>query len=269
MARVTSAAADRLELVLGASALFPTDQPSPVPSDSNEVWLIHDRRHGDVVLRIGWRGDTSRLMREGAVARAIPTAVGYPAMISFGRVPGTDLTWTLTRRLVGEPLSEAWPRLDHRTRSQACEQVATRVMVLHRWRPPPHLFPVLALPPVGPDTAAATVIGRSINPLPDGIPALVRELRKSGHPIALVERAVALLDRDKAVWPRWDAPSTAVVHGDLHLGNVWWDGTDVTGLFDLEWVRAAPPYAELARVKDNADADDALGLERHSSCCRP
>jgi Ser/Thr protein kinase RdoA (MazF antagonist) len=92
---------------------------------------------------------------------------------------------------------------------------------------------------------------------------LVESLRDSGGRLDLVREAAKLLDRDADLAPQWDNPSTGVVHGDLHLDNVWWDGTHVSGVLDLEWVRAAPPYVDLARVKDNADADEADGIQRH------
>jgi aminoglycoside phosphotransferase len=258
------AGAARLDAVLAASGLRPTEEPTLLPSHSNDTWLLSDRRHGEVVLRTCWRGDTSRLLREGAVARLLPAAVGYPDVIQVGRVPGSaGLTWTVTRRLGGRPLAAAWPDLDHATRVRACEQAANMITALHRWRPPQQLHRLLVPTPNSVDASAADVIGRSINPLPDGVPALVAELRSTGRQLAVLSEALALLERDAALGPRWDSPASGVVHSDLHLDNIWWSGTQVSGLLDLEWVRAAPPYVELARVKDQADLDDTERSAAH------
>ncbi|CAA9389104.1 MAG: hypothetical protein AVDCRST_MAG75-1461 [uncultured Propionibacteriaceae bacterium] len=93
---------ERLNRVLAAARLRPTLPPVPVPSDSNDAWIIHDQHHGDLVLRVGWQGDTSRLLREAEVARTLPPAVGYPDVINFGRGDGAGaLTWALTPAAAG------------------------------------------------------------------------------------------------------------------------------------------------------------------------
>ena len=59
--------------------------------------------------------------------------------------------------------------------------------------------------------------------------------------------------------PDPDDHPPAVDVGDLQLAHVWWDGTEVTGLLDLERARLAPPYTELGHVQEQAEAEDEQG----------
>ena len=68
MAHVDSEA--RLRLVAEATRLTIDAPPIPLPSDSNETWKI-----GELVLRICWRGDRSRLQREALVLEHLPDEV--------------------------------------------------------------------------------------------------------------------------------------------------------------------------------------------------
>ena len=260
----------RLGLVLAVARLHPAADPIAVTSHSNDTWLIEDPRQGQVVLRVCWRGDTSRLLREGTVGADVPADVGYPPVLGFGRVPGDrDLTWTVTRRLAGTSLADAWPTLDDSTRRGACRQVAHALRALHEWSPSTSARAVLVPAPLGADPSTSEVIGRSINPLPDGFALLLEDARRRGADGDVLDEALRLLERDAQLVPRLDDPAAPhVIHADLHLHNVWWDGHVVSGLLDLEWVRFGPRYVDLARIKDNADVDELEGLTSHPMLLR-
>lgn len=255
----------RLALVLAASGLRPDRDATPVTSHSNDTWLLDDHRQGRVVLRVCWRGDTERLLREGAVGADLPLAVGYPTVLGFGRVPGdVDLTWTLTRRLDGMSLADAWPTLDDATRRDASRQIALALRSLHGWRPSGSVCTALVPTPLGARPSPAEVIGRAMNPLPDGLPVLVEDARRRGADGQVLDEALRLLETDADLMPRFDRPSDAhVIHADVHVSNVWWDGQRVSALLDFEWVRLGPRYVDLARIKDNADLDELAGLTEH------
>lgn len=259
----------RLAIVLAVAGLRPRSEPTPVTSHSNDTWLIDDPQQGQVVLRVCWRGDTDRLLREGTVGADLPADVGYPTVLGFGRVPGDlDLSWTVTR-LAGVSLADAWPTLDEMARRDACRQVARALRALHEWSPSPSARAVLVPTPLGADPSTSEVIGRSINPLPDGLALLVEDARRRGADRAVLDEAMRLVERDAQLVPRLDDPAAPhVIHADLHLNNVWWDGHRVSGLLDLEWVRLGPRYVELARIKDTADVDDVEGLTSHPMLLR-
>jgi len=255
----------RLALVLAATGLRPGREAAPVTSHSNDTWLFDDPKKGRVVLRVCWRGDTGRLLREGAVGADLPPEVGYPTVLGFGRVPGdVDLTWTLTRRLGGMSLADAWPTLDDATRRHACRRVARALRSLHGWRPAVTVCALLVPAPLGSRPSTAEVIGRAINPLPDGLPILVEDARSRGADVQVLDEALRLLEGDADLMPRLDDPARGqVIHADLHVNNVWWDGRGVSALLDFEWVRLGPRYVDLARIKDNADLDELEGLTQH------
>jgi aminoglycoside phosphotransferase (APT) family kinase protein len=260
----------RLVPVLAAAELDPSTEPTPVTSHSNDTWLFEDPQQGQVVLRVCWRGDTDRLLREGTVGADLPPTVGYPPVLGFGRVPGHwDLTWTVTRRLTGTSLADAWPTLDDSTRRAACRQVAHALRALHGWTPSSSARAVLVPKPLGTNPSTSEVIGRSINPLPDGFALLVEDARARGADGRVLDEALRLVDRDAELVPLLDDPAAPhVIHADLHLNNVWWNGHAVSGLLDLEWVRLGPRYVDLARIKDNADVDDLEGITSHPMLLR-
>jgi hypothetical protein len=82
---VSDDARDRLHLVLAESGLVPVDAPELIASPSNDAWMLDDAELGPVVLRVCWRGDRQRLLREAAVARhlAVPERRALPVAAWF------------------------------------------------------------------------------------------------------------------------------------------------------------------------------------------
>lgn len=54
---------ERWDAVRAAAGLRPEAPPQRVDSDSNDAWQMTDERLGEVVVRVGWRGDITRLER--------------------------------------------------------------------------------------------------------------------------------------------------------------------------------------------------------------
>jgi Ser/Thr protein kinase RdoA (MazF antagonist) len=135
---------------------------------------------------------------------------------------------------------------------------------LHTFRPSPTLAGRLLPSPLPPRPTAALVVGRAMIPWPDGVGVLLANAVPAGAPPELVAETGRLLRRDAHLGPALDAGAAGVVHGDLHLQNVWCDGRRVTGLLDLEWARRAPSGVELARVLDEVDQDVVEGRAGHA-----
>src|SRR4051794_5399233 len=74
-----------------------TFRPDPlfVESNSNDAWII-----GDAVLRVCWRGDRARFLREAQFVAAHLPSILRPGVIGFGNYE--DFTWTLHERNAGE-----------------------------------------------------------------------------------------------------------------------------------------------------------------------
>ena len=248
--------AQRLRVVRQHAELRGRGEPEPVESDSNDTWFVDDRARGACVLRIAWRGDRGRLVTEAKVGRALPREIGYPDVLGFGWTRDEhDLTWTLTRRLPGRTLADAWSDLTEPERGQAGRDIATLLRILHRWRPSAAVSDRLQARP--PDRTASDVVGATLNPLPLARLALLLDAaEESGVDTSLVHRAYGWLLAHAELEPELDRPGLPVLHGDLRLANVWCTGRRVTGLLDLEWARLGPAHLDLARLDDTVEADE-------------
>ena len=248
----------RFEALVRTGALDLTGKPELVTSHSNDTWYVRSASAGDVVLRVCWIGDRQRLLREAAVGRALPTDVGYPAVLASGAltVDGEAITWMTSRRLSGATLRKVWPELGPRQRTRALLDAAGPLRSLHAWRPPADVAAHLG-PPVA-STDLQTIVGTTIVPLPlDRVRHLVAPAGdQAPEHRAVIEEAWGWLIDHADLLPRLDDPADVVTHGDLHLDNIWWDGERVAGLLDLEWVRWGPPWIDLVSVRDNALAGD-------------
>lgn len=69
----------RLRLVAEAAKLSIDAPPIPLPSDSNDAWKI-----GELVLRICWRGDRTRLQREALILEHLPDEVPHVGLAAAG-----------------------------------------------------------------------------------------------------------------------------------------------------------------------------------------
>jgi aminoglycoside phosphotransferase (APT) family kinase protein len=265
---------DRLEALSRSGAVALLESPTRVESYSNDTWLARSHDGADVVLRVCWIGDRQRLLREAAVGAALPAELGYPAVLGSGTLTyaGETVTWMLCRRLSGSSLMEVWPDLAESQQERALQDVLHLVQRLHHWRPPAAL--VSQLGPPAPATDPDAVVGSTMLPLPlDRVRQLVEPAaaRAPEHGPTVRSAWRWLVDQADLL-PVFDDPATGVlVHGDLHLGNVWWDGDRVSGLLDLEWVRLAPGWVDLGRVLDNASAGDDLAAahDRMLTALRP
>lgn len=242
---------ERLELVLAAAGL---DKGAARPAElvlsySNDTWLIPSDR-GPAVLRVAWRGDRQRLMREAMVGGEVGESFGYPEVLGAGWVQDADLTYTLTRRLAGCSLATAWVGLDQSTRLAAVEQAVRLIQQLHRWRPSVEQLAALR-PRVDGSALVADQLGWSIIPWgvvdPERLLAALGEV--AGFPVSLFAPLSERVATDLPLLAEVDH-GPVITHGDVHLDNLWWDGQQVSGLIDLEWVRPGPAWWDVARVAD-------------------
>jgi aminoglycoside phosphotransferase (APT) family kinase protein len=121
----TGARIERLSRVALQSGLSDQAPRELLESYSNDAWVV-----GDAVLRICWRGDRGRLVREGLVADSLPAGVPYPDVVARGETDG--FTWLATKRVRGETLERAWREMGLGARRYAAEQLAHILQRLHR-----------------------------------------------------------------------------------------------------------------------------------------
>jgi scyllo-inosamine 4-kinase len=136
-----------------------TDDPQFLPSHSNDAWRI-----GDVVLRVCWRGDPQRFVKEAALAAALPREVGYPELLGAGAAEG--MTWTLTRRVEGVTLDEVWLDPDPGRVRSILDDFAGRLRALHAWAPAGEAAALLRAHAQAPVETTEAVLGRDVLSLP-------------------------------------------------------------------------------------------------------
>ena len=167
-------------------------------------------------------------------------------------------TWSLLpHRRSGRAPGSDRSGLTGRQRDAAVDQTAVALASLHAWRPPAAIARLLS--PPAPSDDPNEIVGASLLPLPLDRARHLLEPARANAPTygPLIDRAVDWLEANADLLPRLDDPGDSVIHGDLHLSNIWWDGTRVEALLDLEWTRFAPAWLDLATVRDNALAGDA------------
>jgi aminoglycoside phosphotransferase (APT) family kinase protein len=228
----------RLASALRQAGWRPQGAGVQVESYSNEVWLFDD-----VAVRMCWRGDRQRLIREAAVLRALAGRLACPEVLAVGG--DGELSWMLTRRLAGQSLHSAWPHLDRRARQAAVEALGHLLGTLHQTPFDDATRDLLMRRDVPADDTIDEIVGADLNPLPVAralrlVPA-VRELPLVDPDV--IDAAQALLIRlpDPLAVPR----AGTIVHGDAHFDNVLWHENGSITLLDFECVRLGPADLEL------------------------
>ena len=204
-----------------------------VPHTLNEVWYA-----GHYVLRISPSPVSRRLEHEATVASVLPSEVLYPHVLGHGRGPLGE--WLLLQRVPGRPLSRTWPEMTENERRRAVTQLADAMRALHS----------VVLPQDGPGAIKPPFLAHDTLECPHQLPP--------ARTLQLVEQAIQLPHVDSAVLAHAaeiiragelaledDLAAPTLVHGDLHLENVLWDGGQISALLDFEWARPGPPDLDL------------------------
>lgn len=263
---------ERLKQVCAVASLDPVSTPQLVESYSNDTWRIEDLRAGPMVLRVSWRGDVSRLIREVLVTRHMPAGIRYPEVLGSGltELHGFPLAYSFTRLLPGSGLSASWGGMDRAERRSAIAQLATMMRELHQWSPPAQLVPQLLARDQLLDGIDG-LLGADINPLPVTRAMNLAEHAK-GMPFVdagLMADAVGVLRKYQHLDPLVDSPAQhGLIHGDVHLSNLWRPEPGGLALLDLEWARFAPPLLDIQRLCEVADDDVLRGAGPHPEILR-
>lgn len=91
---------------------------------TNLVWI-----HSDKVLRLSLDKESDRITREVMLSKYLPKEVGYPENIALGRTEGFE--WSLSKRIIGKPLSEVWNLLSFEERLSSIQQIVKIVNAVH------------------------------------------------------------------------------------------------------------------------------------------
>ncbi len=225
--------------------------PVGVPTDaalgagnSNDVWLF-----GEYALRVCWRADRNRLLREAALSSALPAEVPHAQALDAGE--GAVATWLLTARVTGRPLSEVVTQVSAPAARDLVRQHAHMLAALHAWTPPVAIRDVLTRrsPTVGTDPM--TTWAADLLPLP--VPRLLLLLDLlAAVPFVEPDLVEAVRHRVQVLAPSdpWAGQHDAgvVTHGDAVGDNVLVHEGRITALLDFEWARLGPIDTELVSL---------------------
>ncbi len=245
--RVNDPAA-RLEIVRAA---VPVDLGGAVLAESwsNDTWLT-----GGSVLRVCWRGDRKRLVRERMLLESLPASVPHATVVAAGCTEG--LTWMVLRRLPGERLDLVWPRLSGRERRDAVAGLAGALKALHGWKPPSGVREQLRQAPLPAPVMPDDIVGAGIVPLPISrlFPLLGWLEEQPGMDSDLAGRVRVRVGELRPLLSDAEFEDGVVVHGDASFANVLWHQGRLVALLDLEWARLGPPDLEFATISgDDVD----------------
>jgi hypothetical protein len=224
-----------------------------VESWSNDTWV-----NEELVLRVCWRGDRERLLREHELLITLPISVPHASAVAFGRI--ADLTWMLLRRIQGERLDLVWPSLSIDARRDAVLSLGNVLSNLHDWVPPPNIRKMLLHSTLTVPASRDAVVGSTIVPLPLERVALLLDCLESfpGMSEELLRRVRMRIDSLGSVFSASELEDGLVIHGDAHFANALWFEGCLVALLDFEWARIGPSDLELeAACREDPIIEDA------------
>ncbi len=236
------AAYARLLRVQAMLPLAVRSAPLFVESNSNDAWLI-----GDAVLRVCWRGDRTRFLREAHLVAALPPSIPHAPLVGFGSYE--DLTWTLHERVAGEVLSAIWLDVSAAELREIIAQFGSILAALHDWSPPADVDLLLTDHERAVPHGIEAIVDADLVPLPvSRLMALVEAAKGLDYVDAAVLACAADRISELASADPFAAPWPHIVHGDAVFGNVIVQAGEITALLDFEWARRGPRDLELVSV---------------------
>jgi aminoglycoside phosphotransferase (APT) family kinase protein len=190
---------------------------------TNAVWF-----NDDLVLRLSLTKDSNRIRQEIQLSRMLPVVVGYPANISSGVIEGYE--WSISKRIRGVNLSEAWPNLTWVERGHAVKQIWEIMQGIH-----------------------AVDVGKvkelsSKNPWYSSLDkdeTLSKFKYYVEKGIFTSEQETILSDILKRFWNKLPIATVVLNHGDITMDNILWNEGDIVSLMDFEHSVIAPEGIDL------------------------
>lgn len=211
-----------------AFAGLPTQVPlERADSVTNEVHLT--KHH---VVRVN-RKPSGRLHREAELCLRLPPRSWAPHVVAHGYRDGLD--YLVVERRPGATLARWWPMSSTEQRREAIRQFGLALAELHAVDCPAEVGEL--------DTNPQLLDLRSPAPLLALFRAVdqLRMRRDIDEGVVRAAEELLVTTGDAVI----DGSRCGLVHGDLTLENVLWDGTRLSGLIDFEWGREAPADLDL------------------------
>lgn len=209
--------------------------------NANDAWIFDD-----LVLRICWRADRGRFLREAALLGELPEYLPHASVLAVGA--NDFVSWMLSPRLAGVPMLHVLAGLREDQRRSLLRDTAAIVRDLHEWQPSPELRVLLHDRPGLAFARPMSVWAADQVPLP--LPRLLAQVplakavpgMDSDLIDAAVDRIRSLAEHDPFTGNPTDH---CVVHGDATLANFLVHEGRITALIDFEYARIGPRDLEL------------------------
>ena len=224
------------------------DHPRFSGGAANDVWDL-----GDSFLKVCWRADRSRIVRDARVNQELPDEIPHARVRDAGET--VDLSWVLSERVNGVALDTL--TLNESMARHVARQMADTLSALHEWQPSPATRQILlarpALDPHDPLTIWASDL--VILPVSRALALAPLAAGTSHVDAVLIDEVMALIDSLADADPTAGDASglvgrtgDVVLHGDPSFGNWFIDDGEVTGLIDFEWTRWGPRDLDLVTL---------------------
>ncbi|ROP60887.1 phosphotransferase family protein [Curtobacterium sp. ZW137] len=202
-------------------------------------WVSHAWIGDDVVVRASNGAIRDAYRHEAEVVDLLAGSdVPHARRIAHGDEP--DGAWSVSTRLPGRTLQDAWPTASPEARRTMIESLGSALRELHRVPAPADL-----MPPWLADALAGGSWPAYHPPVVGAAEHLVDEARHAGGDAGLFEHVARWVD---ARLPLFADDRLVLVHGDLHGSNVMVDQGRVTGLIDFAEAVAQPADVELDTI---------------------
>jgi len=209
--------------------------------NSNDAWLSDDE-----VVRVCWRADRGRLVREAQLLAELPSLVPHADVMAFGS--DGHLSWVVSPRLPGTTMLNLLPHLTEVEVRDLFRQLAEVLRALHDWTPPEPLAQLLAHRPELDLALPASVWQADLVPLPTSRITAVAEVATAVPFVdsGLIEAALQRINSLERYDPfANETVLRSVIHGDATVANVLVHKGRISGLIDFEYARMGPPDLEL------------------------
>lgn len=227
-------------------------RPEFIGGNSNDAWLFDD-----VVLRVCWRADRGRLIREARLVDALPAAVPHAPVVASGRTG--QLSWMLSARMPGRSIESLAATLTEFELRDLFAEVAGILAALHDWVPPPGITALVGDRPELDPTDPMAIWAADLIPLPASHALALVDLAKGLDHVdpTLIDAAADRIRSLGHVDPL--AGRQSIVHSDATVGNFLVHKGQITAMLDFEWARVGPPDLELVSLVRMAQRDPASG----------
>ena len=230
-------ARQRLVRVARSAGLALSGDEVFVESGSNDAWLLPD-----AVLRVCWRGDIDRLVREAELAVALPDGVPGPRVLDSGR--DDAVSWMLVKRHHATSLWHAWQSEPAPVLRDYVRQLADIIRQLHDWQPPAAVLERYRAAEVRRHRSRPDTHRRQY---PDAVgrrPVAPAHRPRPGRPYVdadVLDRIAARLSATAAAILPIDRGTDVLVHADCTPANVLIEDGRVIALLDFESGPPRPP----------------------------